>query len=170
MTVYQGTITYKGSKNHKLGETRELMAGTDKSLFARIFGINLELGRPSNSGQLPVIDLQEKREIYITTDKMSRIDDLEYLKQHASEIVNESAAARYLWSHHRGELLSYYKQVTNGEGNRTMFSNRELIVLARGFLGLDDIASVQEDIKVYEREDDDGDRALEDTVKRHVMS
>lgn len=170
MTVYQGTITYKGSKNHKLGETRELMAGTDKSLFARIFGINLELGRPSNSGQLPVIDLQEKREIYITTDKMSRIDDLEYLKQHASEIVNESAAARYLWSHHRDELLSYYKQVTNGEGNRTMFSNRELIVLARGFLGLDDIASVQEDIKVYEREDNDGDRALEDTVKRHVMS
>ncbi len=170
MTVYQGTITYKGSKKHKLGETRELTAGTDKSLFARIFGINLELGRPSNSGQLPVIDLQEKREIYITTDKMSRIDDLEYLKQHASEIVNESAAARYLWSHHRGELLSYYKQVTNGEGNRPMFSNRELIALTRGFLSLDDIASVQEDIKVYEREDSEGDQALEDTVKRHVVS
>lgn len=170
MTVYQGTITYKGSKNHKLGETRTLTAGTDKSLFARIFGINLELGRPSNSGQLPVIDLQEKREIYITTDEMSRIDDLEYLKQHAGEIVNERAASRYLWSRHRGELLSYYKQATSGKGNRTMFSDRELVALTRGFLGLDDVATVKASIEIYEREDSEGDRALEDTVKRHVVS
>lgn len=170
MTVYQGTITYKGSKNHKLGETRTLTAGTDKSLFARIFGINLELGRPSNSGQLPVIDLQEKREIYITTDEMSRIDDLEYLKQHAGEIVNERAASRYLWSHHRGELLSYYKQATSGKGNRTMFSDQELIALTRGFLGLDDVSTVKASIEIYEREDSEGDQALEDTVKRHVVS
>lgn len=170
MTVYQGTITYKGSKNHKLGETRTLTAGTDKSLFARIFGINLELGRPSNSGQLPVIDLQEKREIYITTDEMSRIDDLEYLKQHAGEIVNERAASRYLWSHHRGELLSYYKQATSGKGNRTMFSDQELVALTRGFLGLDDVSTVKASIEIYEREDSEGDQALEDTVKRHVVS
>lgn len=167
MPIFSGTIKYKGNSHHKAGETRELTAGVNDAQFARIFGVENTLKQPSNSGQIAVIDLEKQETIYISENEMTRVDELSYLRKHASAITSWFLAGNYLWTKHRDEMLGLYHRIMHDGEAKNMFDNKELEILAQAYLGEIDEKTANALLRVHKL-DYGNEPAFADTISRHV--
>ena len=135
MTVYAGRISHKPSADHLAGELRQVIGATDNSLLAQAFGISGTAGSVSNNGKISLIDLfpnDNSNIIYADPTELDRIDDIAFIQQHLSIVVNWQAMVRYMDAYHPGELRLALTDISISE-NIDNLTNAAQVIVAKYF-------------------------------------
>ena len=166
MTVYAGRISHKPSADHLAGELRQVIGATDNSLLAQAFGISGTAGSVSNNGKISLIDLfpnGNSNIIYADPTELDRIDDIAFIQQHLSIVVNWQAMVRYMDAYHPGELRLALTDISISE-NIDNLTNAAQVIVAKYFFG----QVSREEVKRVLNVQDENTR-FKDTIGRNVL-
>lgn len=166
MTVYAGRISHKPSADHLAGELRQIIGATDNSLLAQAFGISGTAGTVSNNGKISLIDLfpnGNSNIIYADPTELDRIDDIAFIQQHLSIVVNWQAMVRYMDAYHPGELRLALTDISISE-NIDNLTNAAQVTVAKYFFG----QASREEVKRVLNVQDENTR-FKDAIGRNVL-
>lgn len=166
MTIYAGRISHKPSADRLAGELQQVNGATDNALLAQAFGVNGTAGSVSNNGKISLIDLFPNGNssiIYADPTELDRIDDIMFIQQHLSIVVNWRAMVRYMNVYHPGELRLALTDISINE-NINDLTNDAQVAVAKYFFG----QASREEVKRLLNEQDEETR-FRDEIGRNVL-
>lgn len=166
MTIYAGRISHKPSADHLAGELQQVNGATDNALLAQAFGVSGTAGSVSNNGKISLIDLFPNGNssiIYADPTELDRIDDIMFIQQHLSIVVNWRAMVRYMNVYHPGELRLALTDISINE-NINDLTNDAQVAVAKYFFG----QASREEVKRLLNEQDEETR-FRDEIGRNVL-
>lgn len=166
MTIYAGRISHKPSADHLAGELRQVNGATDNALLAQAFGVSGTVGSVSNNGKISLIDLFPNGNnsiLYADPTELDRIDDIAFIQQHLSIVVNWRAMVRYMNVYHPGELRLALSDISISE-NIDDLTNDAQVAVAKYFFG----QASREEVKRLLNEQDEETR-FKDEIGRNVL-
>ena len=137
MTIYIGDVSHKPSADHLAGKLRHVEGATDNDLLAQAFGVKGHANAISSNGKIPLIDLFPNGEegiIYADPNELTRIDDIDFIQNHLSIIVNWGAIVKYMNTFHRGELRLALTDINISENLDTL-TNKAQNAVTKYFFG-----------------------------------
>lgn len=166
MTVYAGRISHKPSADHLAGELRQINGATDDSLLAQAFGVSGIAGSVSNNGKISLIDLfpnGNSNILYADPTELDRVDDIAFIQQHLSIVVNWRAMVQYMNAYHPNELRLALSDISISE-NIDGLTNNAQIAVAKYFFGQ---ISREEVKQIFN--DQDAKTRFTDEIGRNVL-
>ncbi|MCF8636719.1 hypothetical protein [Enterococcus faecium] len=158
MAVYIGQVSSKNG----LGQVKNVTA-TDDISFAQSFGVSGNLGQVYSNQKIGMLKLEgDSRHVEVAIDptEMSRVESLDYARNHVASIVDWGALANSLMESSRTEMLSQARAVSP-VANIENLSNSARGEIAKLLVGVGNEEQARKAI-----EEDDSSNALIDTVKR----
>lgn len=166
MTIYTGEISHKPSADHLAGQVRHLDGATDNATLALAFGVNGYAGITSNNGKISMIDLfpsSSNGTVYVDPNELSRIDDLDFIKQHLNLISNWAALVRYMTVVHHSEMQMALTDVSS-LANFNSLTNEAQIMVAKYFFNV----VTKDDVRQTLNEQTD-DAKFHDEISRNLL-